>query len=57
MAAIRQGFSEFYVCSGIFSALQNSVPHFIHDTPLEQLRSDIADEAISAEDFAIAASG
>ncbi|HEM6846860.1 CYTH domain-containing protein [Providencia rettgeri] len=48
----RQGFSEFLRFVQAFLVhYQNSAPHFIHDTPLEQLRSDIANEAVSAEDF------
>ena len=48
----RQGFSEFLRFVQAFLVhYQNSAPHFVHDTPLEQLRLDIANEAISAEDF------
>ncbi|MGG4608959.1 CYTH domain-containing protein [Providencia sp. Me31A] len=48
----RQGFSEFLRFVQAFLVhYQHSAPHFVHDTPLEQLRLDIANDAISAEDF------
>lgn len=48
----RQGFVEFLRFVQAFLVhYQNSAPHFIHDTPLDQLRLDIANENISADDF------
>ncbi|MBP6122976.1 MULTISPECIES: CYTH domain-containing protein [Providencia] len=48
----RQGFSEFLRFVQAFLVhYQNSAPHFVHDTPLEQLRLDIANETISADTF------
>lgn len=48
----RQGFVEFLRFVQAFLVhYQNSAPQFIHDTPLDQLRLDIANETISAEDF------
>lgn len=48
----RQGFSEFLRFVQAFLVhYQHSAPHFIHDVPFEQLRIDIVDESISADDF------
>ena len=48
----RHGLSEFLRFVQAFLVhYQNSAPHFVHDLPLEQLRLDVTDETISAEDF------
>lgn len=48
----RQGLEEFLRFVQAFLVhYQNSAPHFIHDTPLEQLRLNVADESMSADAF------
>lgn len=48
----RQGFEVFLRFVQAFLVhYRNSAPQFIQDIPLEQLRSDITDETISAETF------